>query len=76
MAFADTLRRLRLGRFWSQAELPRRSGVSPFTINRLEGGAESPRLRTVRRLAQALGVDPAELAAPEELAEFQRKAAA
>ena len=74
MAFPDNLRRLRLERFLSQAELARRSGLSKFTLNRLEAGDQAPTSRTVRLLAAALEVPPAELATPEELAE--RKAAA
>src|SRR5437660_1548999 len=38
MAFPDNLRRLRLARFFSQAELARRSGVHAVTITRLEAG--------------------------------------
>lgn len=38
MAFSETLRRLRLERFFSQAELARRSGVRALTVTRLESG--------------------------------------
>ena len=75
MAFADKLRRIRLGRFWSQAELARRTGLSKLTITQLEAGERAPYGQTVRRLAEALGVSPHDLALPEELAE-QKKAAA
>ena len=69
MAFPDNLRRARLGQFLSQAELARRSGVHPLTVTRLESGRTAPSTRTVRALAQALGIGPAELATSEEVAE-------
>ncbi len=73
MAFSETLRRLRLERFYSQAELARRSGVHALTITRLEGGRTAPSTRTVRALAEALGIQPRELASPEEVAEADRR---
>jgi transcriptional regulator with XRE-family HTH domain len=73
LPFPDTLRRLRLGNFLTQAELARRSGVHALTITRLESGRTAPSTRTVRALATALGVTPAELASPEEVAEADRR---
>jgi transcriptional regulator with XRE-family HTH domain len=73
MAFSETLRRLRLEHFFSQAELARRSGVHALTITRLESGRTAPSTRTVRALASALGVEPRELASPEEVAEADRR---
>jgi len=73
MAFTDNLRRLRLGQFLSQAELSRRSAVHALTITRLEAGRTTPSTRTVRALAQALAISPAELATPEEVAEADRR---
>jgi len=67
--FPDNLRRIRLSRFFSQAELARRSGVHAITITRLEAGRTAPSTRTVRALAAALSVAPGELATPEEVAE-------
>src|SRR6201984_765113 len=72
MAFPDNLRRVRLGQFLSQAELARRSGVHALTITRLESGRTAPSTRTVRALAAALGVQPGELANPEEGAEARK----
>ncbi|GEM_PF-1513382 len=68
MAFAENLRRLRLERFLSQAELARRAGMHAITITRLEAGDRAPTTRTVRALADALGVEPRDLAAPNEVA--------
>jgi len=68
MAFAENLRRLRLERFLSQAELARAAGMHALTVTRLEAGAHAPTTRTVRALAGALAVEPRRLAAPDEVA--------
>ena len=72
MAFAENLRRLRLERFLSQGELARRAGLHAITLTRLEAGATAPSTRSVRALADALGIEPRELAAPDEVAELRR----
>ena len=72
MAFADNLRRLRLESFLSQAELARRAGLHPLTVTRLEARAAAPTTRSVRALADALGVEPRSLATPNEVAELLR----
>ena len=72
MAFAVNLRQLRLERYLSQAELARRAGLHALTITRLEAGTTAPSTRTVRALADALGVDPRDLATPHEVAELRR----
>jgi transcriptional regulator with XRE-family HTH domain len=72
MAFPENLRRVRLARFLSQAELARRSGVHALTITRLETGRTAPSTRTVRALAEVLGVAPGELATPDEVAEADK----
>jgi transcriptional regulator with XRE-family HTH domain len=64
---ADRLRRLRAERYVSQAELAEQSGVGAATIARIELGMVKPRAGTVRKLAQALEVKPAELMTPAEL---------
>lgn len=56
----ERLRHARLRRSLSQTELAERSGVSPITIARIESGVrKEPHPRTIRKLAAALGVDPA-----------------
>ncbi len=72
MAFAENLRRLRLEYFLSQGELARRAHLHAVTLTRLEAGTTAPSTRTVRALAEALGVEPRELAAPDEVAELRR----
>jgi transcriptional regulator with XRE-family HTH domain len=54
------LRRLRERRAWSQRDLAERSGVAQSTIAELEAGRLARHV-TTRRLAAALGVEPAEL---------------
>jgi transcriptional regulator with XRE-family HTH domain len=69
--FTENLRRLRCERFLSQAELARRAGLHALTVTRLEAGAAAPATRTVRALAEVLGVQPGDLAAPGEVAELR-----
>lgn len=58
------LREARLRRLVKQSELARRAGVSVSTLSALEQGHHTASLSTAQRLADALGVDPAELMAP------------
>lgn len=58
----NKLRRLRLGAGLTQIQLAERAGVSPDTVVRWEGGkGERPHPGALSKLAQALGVTPAEL---------------
>ena len=72
MAFTENLRRLRVERFFSQAELARRAGLHALTITRLEAGVAAPATRTIRALAEVLDVEARELAMPDEVAELRR----
>jgi transcriptional regulator with XRE-family HTH domain len=56
-----SLRRLRIERFMSQAELSKVAGVSPAHLGRIERNEHDPHLSTIRKIAEALGVDPSEL---------------
>ncbi len=59
---AQNVKRLRAQRRWTQQELAKRSGVSRITISRIENEDEqSPRVETLEKLAEALGVSLAEL---------------
>ncbi len=60
------LKRLRQEQALSLRDLARRSGVAYDTINRLELGKQDAQPRTIRRLADALGVEPKELMKGEE----------
>jgi transcriptional regulator with XRE-family HTH domain len=73
LGFAEELKRFRRERFWSQAELARRSGVARQTIYRYEGGPSAPYARTVRALAEAFGLNPREVANPSEVAEEKQE---
>jgi len=59
----DKLRRLRERAFMSRAELGAKSGLHPDHIGRLERGdwRGGSRIDNIRKLAEALEVDPAEL---------------
>ena len=58
---AIRLRELRGRRGWTRSELAERAGVSKEAIYTHERGRKHPRRDTLRLLAQALGVAPAEL---------------
>jgi len=55
------LRELRRRRMLSLRELEQRSGVAFDNINKLENEKRRAQPRTLRKLAEALGVDPYEL---------------
>ena len=55
------LREWRERRLLTQAELAAKVGVTAGTVNRIERGVHRPRLSTIRKLAEALGVTPDEL---------------
>ena len=57
----ERLKELRRERVLSLRELEDRSGVSYNTIWRIEDGRQGAHPRTVRKLAEALGVQPSEL---------------
>ncbi len=52
------LRRVRRARDVTQAQLAEQTGFAISTIGRIEKGRESPRIETLFKLAQALGIDP------------------
>jgi DNA-binding XRE family transcriptional regulator len=53
-----SLRDVRAERLLSIRELAHLAGVAPSTIYMIEVGRSTPRLGVVRRLAEALSVDP------------------
>jgi len=58
------LRAARLRAFLTQEQLAERSGVSVFSISRLEQGERPATIPTIQKLAVALGVEPRELTEP------------
>ncbi len=57
----ERLKELRREQVLSLRELEEKSGVSYNTIWRIEDGRQGAHPRTIRRLADALGVRPSEL---------------
>lgn len=57
----ERLRKQRTRRALTQAELAERAGVTTATVARIERDEIEPRMTTLRKLAQGLEVDPAEL---------------
>ncbi len=55
------MRRLRRERALSQRDMSRITGIAFDTISRLETGKQRAQPRTIRKLADALGVEPKEL---------------
>lgn len=75
----DAVRKLRRRKGWSQQDLASASGVGQDTISSLELGRHEPRPSTLRKIANAFGVEVEDLfggvdnpkaAAPPSLAEF------
>ena len=59
--FGATVRRLRLAAGLTQEQLGERCKMDLSAVSRLERGGRNPRLDTMVRLAEALGVPPAAL---------------
>ncbi len=57
----DRLRDLRKRALLTQEQLAERSGVAISTVIRIERNQVEPQGRTIRKLAEALGVEPHEL---------------
>lgn len=57
----DKLKELRRERYLSQRELAEKADVSPATILKLEQNKAHPQGRTMRKLADALGVAPSDI---------------
>ena len=53
----NNVRKLRQAAMMSKAELARRAGVSPLTIDRVESGCPC-RMDTKRKILEALGLKP------------------
>ncbi len=57
----DRLKDVRVRRALTQEELAAKAGIGKNTVNRMERDLTEPRPSTLRKLAGALNVDPAEL---------------
>jgi transcriptional regulator with XRE-family HTH domain len=60
-AFGQRMRELRDREGVSQDNLARESGIHSTSIGRIERGGREPRLTTILKLADGLGVEPGEL---------------
>ena len=56
-----TLREARVKRLLSMRQLAHLAGLSPTTVYLTESGQRLPQYATMRKLAEALGVDPEEI---------------
>jgi transcriptional regulator with XRE-family HTH domain len=72
MTLGERVRRLRTERALSQSELATAAGVTKLTISRIERDVKFPHPKTLRGIAQALSVQPSELADPDEVMERRR----
>jgi transcriptional regulator with XRE-family HTH domain len=61
LAFARRLRETRAVSGLSQEQLARRTGLHTTVISRFERGGREPRLKSILRLAEGLGVPPGSL---------------
>lgn len=75
MPQATRLREWRERRMLTMRELADLAKVGYVTIWRLENNKAMAEFRTIRKLAQALGIEPQELTTEEQAGAGQRKAA-
>ncbi len=59
----ENLKRLRTLNALTQAQLAERAGLTTAAVARIERDENEPRMTTLRKLADALGVEPRELIA-------------
>jgi len=57
----DNVKRFRISKAWTQEELAKRAGISAAALVRIERNQSEPHMSTIRKLADALKVDPSEL---------------
>ena len=50
----------------TQAELAQKAGLTPAAVARIERNEAEPRMTTLRKLAEALGIEPHELVKGED----------
>lgn len=55
------LKDARTSKFLSTRDLAQAAGVSHSTVAAIESGRELPMLRTARKLAEALGIEPTDV---------------
>ncbi|MGI2336896.1 MAG: helix-turn-helix domain-containing protein [Dehalogenimonas sp.] len=55
------MKQLREAAYLSQKDLGDKADISQKTISQLELGKQKPNFKTIRKLAEALGVEPCEI---------------
>ena len=64
----NRLKELRMRALLTQKELSLRSGVSPWTISKIERGLRHPQVTVAHQLAQALGFTIEDIFPPDDAA--------
>jgi transcriptional regulator with XRE-family HTH domain len=62
----DNLKRLRVLNALTQAELAQKAGLTPAAVARIERNEAEPRMTTLRKLAESLGIEPHKLVKGED----------
>ncbi len=62
----DRVKRERVKLAIRQDDLARKAGITPTTLSRIERNESEPHVSTIRALAKALGVTPADLIPDED----------
>ena len=62
----DNLKKLRVLNALTQAELAQKAGLTLAAVSRIERNEAEPRMTTLRKLAEALSVEPHELVRGED----------
>ncbi len=62
----DNLKKLRVLNALTQAELAQKAGLTLAAVARIERNEAEPRMTTLRKLAEALSVEPHELVRGED----------
>jgi transcriptional regulator with XRE-family HTH domain len=57
----ENLKRQRIRKALTQEELARQAGITTASVARIERNETEPHMSTLRKLAKALDIDPAEL---------------
>jgi len=57
----SVIRKFRLEKGWSQKKLAEEAGLSQSFIHSVEAGEKSPTIRSIRKIAKALGVPVEEI---------------
>lgn len=70
--YLNPLRLAREVKGWSQTKLGSEAGFTQAQISRLESGRREPRISTVRKLAEALGVHPDSIFPEDDGLELRR----